>query len=249
MRRWPLPCALALAVGCATARPVPKGPETRAPSGDATFDEFEEFSQETKERPFDPLIGYNRFMFKVNDKFMLYVAKPLAKGYGFIVPEPARVAVDRAYSNLYFPVRFINCTMQAKLKGSATELGRFVVNSTVGIGGLFDPAGRWLGWEPCEEDFGQTLAAYGMGEGFPLVLPILGPTNLRDGAAMAPRFLVNPLTYLAGFETNLAVTAGERFNYLSLHIEEYESIKRDALDPYTFIRDAYKQNREKKIKE
>jgi phospholipid-binding lipoprotein MlaA len=248
MRGWVLPCVLALAAGCATAKTVPQEAPP-SPSVDATFEEFEEFSQGAKERPFDPLIGYNRFMFKVNDKFYLYVVKPLAKGYGFLVPEPARVAVDRAYANLYFPVRFINCTMQAKLKGSATELGRFVVNSTLGVGGFFDPARRWFGWEPCEEDFGQTLAVYGMGEGFPIVLPLLGQTNLRDGIAMAPRVLVNPVTYLAGSEANLAVTSGERFNYLSLHIEEYESMKRDALDPYTFMRDAYKQNRDKRIKE
>lgn len=249
MTRWALPCVLSLAVACATARPVPEAPESPAPTGDAAFDEFEEFSQDAKGPAFDPLIRYNRFMFKVNDKFILYVAKPVVKGYVYVVPEPARVAVDRAYANFYFPVRFLNCLFQGKFKGTASELGRFVVNSTAGIGGLFDPAVTWLGWERCDEDFGQTLGFYGVGEGFPVVLPILGQSNLRDGVALVPRYLVNPVTYLAGFKTNFAVTAGERFNFLSLHLDEYESMKKDALDPYTFVRDAYQQNREKKIKE
>ncbi|HAH07556.1 MAG TPA: ABC transporter [Elusimicrobia bacterium] len=232
--------------------PAAWGAELSA-EGDPDFDSFEA-APSTSAAPapkkvFDPLIGYNRVMFVFNDKFYFWLAKPLCKGYGYVVPEPGRKAVKRAFHNLYFPLRFVNNLLQLKLKGCATETGRFVVNSTVGIGGLFDPAEHWLKWQPRNEDFGQTFGHYGVGDGFPLVLPILGQSNLRDGVGMGLNFLVNPVNYLADFEDGFAVAAGERFNYLSLHLGEYESIKKDALDPYTFIRDGYKEMRKKEISE
>lgn len=166
------------------------------------------------------------------------------------MPKAGRVAIRRGFHNLGFPLRFVNCLLQIKFGKAGVELGRFAVNSTVGLGGLLDPAEAWLDWNrPGEEDFGQTLGFYGLGDGFPIVLPILGSTNLRDGVGMAPNFLLSPVYYVADFETNFAVTAGGEFNYVSLHIGEYETIKKDALDPYAFIRDAYKQNRDQKIRE
>jgi len=161
----------------------------------------------------------------------------------------ARTSISKAFHNLYFPLRFTNSLLQLKFRKAGTELGRFVVNSTVGVGGLFDPAGRYLRWHPSEEDFGQTLGRYGVGEGFPVVLPVLGQTNLRDGLGLIPNYLLNPVTYVADWHITFPLGAGEKFNYMALHMDEYESIKNDALDPYTFIRDAYKQNREKMIKE
>lgn len=248
--------ALWLGIALASALLVPARAaelEEGTPPAAAEFDEFAEFETEGSTRAvtsFDPLRGYNRFMFRVNDKFYFWLAKPLARGYGWLVPQPARTAVNRAYTNLRFPLRFVNCLLQWKPKKAGSELGRFLVNSTAGLGGLFDPADRWLGWRaPGDEDFGQTMGRWGVGDGFPVVLPILGQTNLRDGLGLTPGFLLNPVWYLADFETNFAVSAGEQFNYVSLHVGEYESIKKDALDPYTFIRDAYKQHRDKKIKD
>ena len=163
------------------------------------------------------------------------------------MPQPGRQAINRAFHNLLFPMRFINNLLQLKFKRCGMETGRFLINSTAGLGGLLDPAGDALGWRPSNEDFGQTLAFYGVGEGFPVVLPLLGQSNLRDGAGMGLTFLVNPVTYLADFEDGFAVAAGDKFNYLSLHVGEYESIKKDALDPYTFVRDGYRQMRVKEI--
>jgi len=221
----------------------------------AGFDEFDnEFGPPKEEGPakkiFDPLRGYNRLMYHFNDKVFLYAWKPLAKGYAKVVPEPARVAVNRAFFNFRFPVRFGNCLFQLRFKKAGVELGRFLVNSTVGLAGFFDPSDKWLGWQaPQSEDFGQTLGRYGVGDGFPIVLPFFGPSNVRDGLGMIPDIFMNPVAYFISTEESVEIASGEVFNKSSLHLEEYESLKKDALDPYTFLRDVYKQNRDKRIQE
>ncbi len=218
---------------------------------DVDFDAFE--SPETRGQPakpaWDPLRGYNRAMFAVNDKFYFWMAKPAAMFYGFFAPEPVRVSIGRAYDNLYFPIRFVNSGFQGKFAGAGRELGRFTLNTTIGIGGLFDPAWAWFKLKPSEEDFGQTFGFYGIGAGPPLVLPLLGQNNLRDTVGMGPNFLLNPVYYLADQWVYFGVSSGYYFNYLSLHIGDYEKLKKDSLDPYTFIRDAHLQNREKKVQE
>ncbi|MFC1679053.1 VacJ family lipoprotein [Elusimicrobiota bacterium] len=254
-----LAAAPPLAVAQDDARAEPGAQAEAAGSEDGDFGELDEFAGEFEpsggqddgeRRVFDPLRGYNRVMFKVNDKFYFWVAKPMVRGYGKVVPKKARIAFGRAFHNLHFPLRFVNCLLQLKLKKAGAETGRFLVNSTAGVGGLFDPADRFLKWRrPGDEDFGQTFGHYGAGDGFPVVLPIVGSSNLRDGLGMVPSIMYNPMSYVADFETTFALTAGEQFNWLSLHVGEYESMKKDALDPYTFLRDVYKQNRDKKIGE
>ncbi len=214
------------------------------------FDEFDDFGDEEAEEVYDPLSGFNRVMFTFNDKVYLWVWNPVAKGWRFIVPQPARVAVDRAFKNLLTPPRLINSLLQLEFGKAGTEFGRLLVNSTLGIGGLFDPADAWFGWRaPSPEDFGQTLATYGVGTGFPLVLPFLGPSNLRDGFGLIPDGFMNPVFYFTEGYEGTAIWVGDSLNRTSLHIGEYESLKADALDPYTLFRDAYQQNRLKKIEE
>lgn len=241
-------CLAALPASAADKHDQPK---TSAGQFEGEFDEFEGEFGKSKEQSkvSDPLRGYNRFMFKFNDIFYTFLAKPVARVYGFIIPQPLRVGINNAYTNLLFPVRFVNSGLQGKLNGAGREMGRFLVNSTLGIGGLMDPAGKWFHIEPSDEDFGQTMGFYGIGHGPPLVLPLLGQNNLRDSLGLVPNFLLNPIYYVSEPEVLLAVTAGGHFNRLSLHIGEYEKIKKEALDPYTFIRDAHLQNRESKIKE
>jgi len=216
----------------------------------AEFDEFEDFGDAEAVEVYDPLSGFNRVMFAFNDKVYVWVWNPIAKSWRFIVPEPARVALDRAYENILAPPRLINALFQLKFKKAGTEFGRLLVNSTLGIGGLFDPADAWFGWHaPSPEDFGQTLASYGVGEGFPLVLPFLGPSNLRDGFGLIPDGFMIPIYYITETPGDVAIWVGSGMNYTSLHIGEYESLKGDALDAYTLFRDAYQQNRLKKIEE
>ncbi|MFC1521650.1 VacJ family lipoprotein [Elusimicrobiota bacterium] len=218
------------------------------------FDEFDdEFNNEaesaqTKEAR-DPLRGFNRAMYRFNDKMYFWLVRPIAKGYRKVLSVKIRTSIGRAFHNLAFPIRFANSILQFNLKKSTTELGRFVVNSTVGIGGFLDPAGKHLKWYSFDEDFGQTLGYYGIGGGFPLVLPLLGPSNLRDALGLIPDHFAKPLNYYASWELTYSLSAAEAVNRASLSMGRYESLKKDALDPYTFMRDAYKQNRDKKIKE
>lgn len=218
-------------------------------------EEFEEeFAVATTPRVPDPLSGYNRFMTKVNDKFYFWILKPPASGYRKVVPQVIRLSVYRFFENLLFPMRFVNNLLQLKFKPAGVELARFGFNTTVGVLGFTDPAKKWLDLEAYPEDFGQTLGHYGVGSGFHLVLPILGPSNLRDAVGLAADFYLDPICYLgtcfAGYwEAALGTRSYKTVNNASLHIGEYESFKKDALDFYIFLRDAYEQRRSKEIEE
>ena len=231
---------------------------------DGFDDEFDdEFDDPAEQEVFDPLSGYNRVMTGFNDWFYTWVLDPTARGYRWVVPEGGRRAVGRFFKNLLFPVRFVNNALQAKFKNTGEETGRFVINSTVGLFGFFDPAKSWFGLERHQEDFGQTLGHYGVGGGFHLVLPLLGPSNLRDSLSLYPDFLADPTNskfvvrrenggHVLYGDSELApigTKAVEVVNYTSLHIGEYENLKKDALDLYPFLREVYEQNRNKNIAE
>jgi len=222
-------------------------------SDDFESDGFEledEFEDQELAETFDPLIGLNRCMFEVNDKLYFWILKPVAQGYAYVLAEPARKGVNRFFLNLTFPKRFVNNVLQLKFKNAGIEAARFGVNTIFGILGFWDPADKHMGLTMKEEDFGQTLGVYGLGEGFPLMIPIFGASNLRDGLALIPDALLSPLWFVPNsLYISIGMTAYDKTNYVSLHIGEYEAIKSDALDPYTFIRDGYAQNRRKRIEE
>ena len=209
-------------------------------------DEFEDVSDTYV---FDPLSGYNRFMTHVNDKLYFWLLKPVARGFSKVIPEPGRLAINRCFRNILFPIRLVNNLLQLKIKHAGIESARFGVNTTIGVLGLGDPARNWLGLDAWEEDFGQTLGHYGVGSGFHIVLPVLGPSNLRDTIGMVPDYFLDPINYLDSFKYRAGTQAFEALNYTSLHIGEYEDLKKDAVDLYTSMRDAYEQNREMKIAE
>lgn len=230
----------------------PDGADSEAEQNNWGEDDFgleEEFKEASLDNVFDPLGGYNRFMTSVNDKLYFWVVKPVARGYGAAVPLSARRSVVKFFNNLLFPVRFINNVLQLKFKRAGIELVRFCVNTTAGVLGFGDPARNWFSLEAYPEDFGQTLGRYGVGSGFHIVLPLLGPSNLRDLAGLFPDYFLDPVSQIKKWEEELAVKSYDRLNDASLHIGEYESIKKDALDLYPFLRDAYEQNRNQKIKE
>lgn len=214
------------------------------------FGEFEdEFDVAEAESIFDPLSAYNRSMTRFNDGFFDWVIYPVAEGYKIILPEGGRIAVNRFFKNLFFPIRFINNVLQLKYDKAAIETGRFIINTTVGLFGFFDPAIAWFKLKPQPEDFGQTLGFYGVGSGFHIVLPFLGPSNLRDLLGKVPDLYVTPLTYLDPVEAAYASESYRRLNDASIRMGEYQSLRKDALNLYTFLRDAYERNRVAQIKE
>ena len=236
-----------------------RGTERLKKTEDKDFNEFEkEFGDvtlDTQEKGVsDPLRGYNRFMFNVNDKLYFWILKPVAQGYGAVIPEGGRVAINRFFKNLSFPIRFVNNALQGKLERAGIEITRFAVNTTIGLLGFFDPADEWCDLKPYEEDFGQTLGHYGAGDGPPLQLPLLGPSNLRDTAGIVPDLYLSPIDWLSQSSSFLnPIFLGafilDTINKTSLRIGVYENFKKEALDPYTLMRDAYKQNRDARIKE
>lgn len=197
----------------------------------------------------DPLEPVNRAVHQFNDKLYFWALKPVAKGYKAVVPEPARISVKNFFSNLAFPARFLSCLLQADFSGAATEAGRFTINTIWGIGGFLDPSsGGELKLQKQDTDLGQTLGVWGVGQGFYIVWPVLGPSSPRDTVSIAGDYFLYPVSYITPWYDWLAVRTYEEVNATSLRIGDYEALKDAAIDPYIAFRDAYAQYRFKKIK-
>lgn len=197
----------------------------------------------------DPLEPINRLFFTFNDKFYFWALKPVASVYGFIVPEWGRTRVRNVFDNIQAPVRLINALLQLKMHKVGAEFASFVLNSTVGIAGLFDIASRHPELKTSKEDLGQTFGSYGLGEGFYLVLPFLGPSSLRDAAGTVGDNFLNPIAYITPLRDEVGVRSFDWVNDTSFAIGDYEDIKESALDPYISIRDMYKQFRRNRVRE
>ena len=197
----------------------------------------------------DPLEQINRIFFNFNDKFYFWMLKPVSQGYAYVVAENVRICVRSFLKNLFAPVRIVNNLLQGKLVDTGVETARFVINSTVGVIGLVDPAKNEFGLSPKEEDLGQTLGVYGFGAGIYICWPFLGPSNVRDTIGMIGDSFLSPVSYLAWSDpgAGVAVKAGKEVNDTSLTLGDYEDFKESALDPYISLRDAYRQYRQKKI--
>lgn len=194
----------------------------------------------------DPLESVNRGLFWFNDKCYFYVLKPVARVFR-VVPEALRQGLGRMFDNLKSPLRAINSLLQFKPKQAGIETGRLVINSTLGLAGFYDPCQTLWGWTKKDEDFGQTLGYYGVGNGFYLVLPFLGPSTLRDGLSLVPDGYADPLFWLLSSKELWAARGTSIVNRLSLDKDSYESIVEEQLDAYLFVRDAYLQNRQAKV--
>jgi len=192
----------------------------------------------------DPLAPWNRLMFKFNDKMYFWVLKPVAKGYNKVIPHFFRGCIRNFFHNLGTPVRFANCLLQAKGKRAFCELGQFICNSTVGILGFGNPARKFPGLKTDDdEDLGQTLGRYGIGQGIYIVWPILGPSTLRDSLGLVGDAFLEPVNYIQPWEASLGVSAEQKLNRTSLNLGQYEAFKASAIEPYTAARDAYIQYR------
>ncbi|HJX30631.1 MAG TPA: VacJ family lipoprotein [Thermodesulfobacteriota bacterium] len=200
----------------------------------------------------DPLQRTNRAFYKFNDKLYFWVLKPVAQGYGKVLPRPARLSVQNFFENIYAPVRMVNCGLQCEFNEASIELSRFGLNTTLGLAGFFDPAKHWFHLTPPDvEDFGQTLGCY-LGPGFYLNIPFAGSSSFRDLVGSVVDSCIVPSYYVLTHYPAAYYAAGAELlmeiNRTSLRIGEYEEFKRAALDPYVAIRDAYNQHREALIK-
>jgi len=214
------------------------------PYGDVATDEG--VSVAPRPRIADPLRPFNVAMYHFNDKVYFWLWKPAATGYSYVVPLPFRNLFRNFYRNLTAPVRIMNNLFQGKPGHAGEELAKLLINSTVGVGGLRNCAEECFGIEGRNADFGQTLGKWGVGPGFYLVLPFLGPSSPRDGFGFLVDWAMRPQTYV-GTEffdyQNVGLFAHEKINSTSFHIGEYEALKKAAVDPYVSMRDIYIQYR------
>jgi phospholipid-binding lipoprotein MlaA len=191
--------------------------------------------------PQDPWESWNRGVYKVNDKLDRAFAKPVAKTYVRFVPQPIRTGVNNVMSNLNTPTVMFNDALQGKFLAAANDLGRFLLNSTVGIGGLLDPASS-AGLAKNEEDFGQTLGHWGVRPGPFIELPFLGPSDLRDAPAKAVDAYTNPRQYIHNNWVKYGLWGVDLIDRRAGLLSLDDTLK-NVFDPYAFIRDAYLQRR------
>ena len=260
------------------ARPVlladaePKAIPSAAPAQNASADEpLDPFSKPGEEGidEYDPWETLNTKFFEFNRQLDRWILKPVAKGYDFVVPNIVQIGVSNIFYNSRATPRFLNNMFQGKFKGAGIEVGRFLINTTVGIGGFFDVAQRLTLTTP-EEDTGQTLGFYGVPPGPYLMVPILGPYTVRDLVGYAGDIALNPIYWLIlptmhnidsiptvvdideralTYAISIGARATEVVNERSLNLEKFQGVEESTLDLYAAVRNAYLQKRAQAIRE
>jgi phospholipid-binding lipoprotein MlaA len=219
-----------------------------APAGMAAPDDRP--GQEPAEvEQYDPWEPFNERMFAFNRGLDRHVLKPVAKGYKTVIPEPVQVAISNGFDNIRWVPRFVNSLLQGKVGGAGRELSRFLINSTAGWGGLFDPAKDYWGIRKSNEDFGQTLGVWGLGPGPYLILPFLEPTTVRDGIGLAIDGLMNPLSWVLPFWDLFGMKAGDTINERALNYDLFQGVEETTLDLYSSVRHFYLNRRDRLIRE
>ena len=197
----------------------------------------------------DPLEGWNRAMFTFNDGFITYVARPVSTAYTAVTPEPFREGFGNFFDNLLFPVRFVNNLLQGRGHAAGQEFGKFVINTTAGLGGFINYTG--LNHPELaqldKEDFGQTLGVWGVGEGMYLYWPFIGPSSARDTAGLVGDWAADPLTWVNPWWAPWAIKGFRTINDLEEILDLYDDLTGSAIEPYTAVRDAYIQYRRSKV--
>jgi phospholipid-binding lipoprotein MlaA len=195
----------------------------------------------SKRVPQDPWESWNRGVYKVNDKLDRAVAKPVARTYVRAVPKPVRTGVSNFFENLHQTTVMVNDALQGKFKAAANDLARFVLNLTVGVGGLLDPATQ-AGLDLNDEDFGQTLGHWGVHPGPFVEIPILGPSDVRDGVGRGADIFTGPAHYISNKPISYSMYAVELVDKRAALLSLDDTLK-NVFDPYAFVRDAYLQRR------
>lgn len=250
----------------ALTQPTVASDATEKPSDDP-FDPFARAGEEGVEE-YDPWESLNTKVFEFNRQVDRWVLKPVAQGYNFVMPNPVQIGISNLFYNLRFPSRFLNNVFQGKVRGAATEMGRFMLNTTFGLGGVYDVA-KDMNITTPEEDTGQTLGFYGVKPGPYVVLPLLPPFNVRDLVGFAGDIALNPINWLVApiievrgvpsiiahknRMTSTTVQLGGRVfeivNDRSLNLEKFQGVEEATLDLYAAVRNAYLQKRARAIRE
>ncbi|MDH4082496.1 MAG: VacJ family lipoprotein [Nitrospira sp.] len=249
----------------------PRTISSAAPGHDASSEEpFDPFSKPGEEgvEEYDPWEPLNTKVFEFNRQLDRWLLKPAAKGYNFIVPNIVQVGISNFFYNIRVTPRFMNNLFQGKFKGAGIEAGRFLINTTAGVGGFFDVAQHFHLTTP-EEDTGQTLGFYGVKPGPYIMVPFLGPYTARDLVGYVGDFALNPVYWLmfpvieidaipsviphANRTTSslilLTARGTEIVNDRSLNLEKFQGVEESTLDLYAAVRNAYLQKRAKAIRE
>ena len=247
-RTAPLTLLLVLAALPATAQgeapvrpPDPAAAEDAAAAADVDWEEGEGIVWD----PFEPV---NRGIFQLNETLDTWIMEPVATGWDFVLPVRVQLCIANFFTHLTLPVRFANDVLQLKPVKAFDDTGRFVVNTLVGVGGLFDPASR-AGIPVHDEDFGQTLGRWGVPPGPYLVLPLLGPSNPRDGVGLAVDSMGAIQTFFLSLSILVSAAAVNAINDRSLTLEQVRGERESALDFYAAVRTGYSQFRESRVRD
>lgn len=255
----PLTLALSVALVLSPARVAAEPPQPQAASAAAASEADE--GEIAGSRPWaaadwdegesivwDPFERMNRGIFRMNETLDGWFFEPIAIGWDFAVPKRVQICVGDFFTNLVYPVRLANDVLQLKPVKAVEDTGRFVTNTIVGLGGFFDPA-TFAGIPRHDEDFGQTLGRWGVPPGPYLVLPILGPSNPRDGVGLAVDSLFAVQTFFVSYPILLSAAAVNAVNDRALTLEQVRAERAAAFDFYAAVRTGYSQFRESRVRD
>ncbi len=189
----------------------------------------------------DPLEGWNRAVFRFNHVAYTYALIPIAKGYEAVLPAPVRDKVGNAFANIREPLNLVNNAASGNFKGAGSNLGRFLINSTVGVFGLFDPATAWFDLAESKQSIADTLSHYNVGNGPYLVLPILGQSDVRGATSVVGEALIHPLNQLVDAPELYYIQGVNVINTFSDRANLYQTLYQQAADPYIYFRNQHLQ--------
>jgi phospholipid-binding lipoprotein MlaA len=218
---------------------------TKSSAAEAT-DELDDYGDTEAS---DPLEKLNRMTFKINDDIYRFVFRPISKGYTTIAPKPVRKSIDNVFDNLRFPSRLVNSSLQGKLSVAGKEVQKFGINTVLGVGGLFKVSDKFSSLvDVPEEDTAQTLAVWGIGKGSYVVVPVFGPSTIRDGFGLLGDYALNPINwvFLAGgsaSDLSWIPTTTNTVRLMPSQLELYDQAKANSVDPYLSVKSIYLQNR------
>jgi phospholipid-binding lipoprotein MlaA len=200
---------------------------------------------------YDPWEPYNERMFAFNYNVDRYVLKPAANVYRRIMPEPWQLMIANGFDNIRYPARLVNHVLQGRIWGAFIETSRFLINSTLGFGGLFNPATDYFGIPKSRADFGQTMARWGIGAGPYFVPPFLPPATVRDFLGRLADSAINPIAwFLIDFwPEGIGIGMGEMLNERAINYEAFQGVEETTLDLYTAVRDGYLRRRELQLRQ